>query len=101
MFEEDYITTGDKTLPGFAFDQETIRSRIRAGQAKYLYIQKRSGGARNRDAGFDVPIHDCTNSPDLDDMITSGSGELTISEGDNGEMSWEWDDYIIVRTAGE
>ena len=94
MFEEDYITTGDKTLAGFA------KMKVMT-HARYLHIQKRSGGARNRDAGFDVPIHDCTNSPDLDDMITSGSGELTISEGDNGEMSWEWDDYIIVRTAGE
>ena len=67
-------------------------------QSKYLYIQKRAGGARNRDAGFDLPIQDCTKSPDLDDMITNGPGELTISEGDNGEMSWEWDDYIIIRT---
>ena len=94
MFEEDYITTGDKTLA------EIAKMKVMT-HARYLHIQKRSGGARNRDAGFDVPIHDCTNSPDLDDMITSGSGELTISEGDNGEMSWEWDDYIIVRTAGE
>lgn len=66
--------------------------------SKYLYIQKRSGGARNRDLAFDVPIHDCTNAPDLDDMITNGPGEVTICEGDNDEMSWEWDDYIIVKT---
>ena len=67
-------------------------------ETKYLFIQKRSGGARNRDNGYDLPIQDCTHSPDLDDMITNGPGEVTISEGDNNEMSWEWDDYIIIRT---
>jgi hypothetical protein len=91
MFEEDYITAGDKTLA------EMINDKVMT-QSKYLYIRKRKGGARNRDAAFDVPIHDCTNSPDLDDMITNGPGELTICEGDNDEMSWEWDDYIIVKT---
>ncbi|MAF26025.1 hypothetical protein CL634_10710 [bacterium] len=64
-------------------------------EAKYLYIPK---NVRNRDQGFDVPIQNCTNSPDLDDMICHGTGDVTICEGDNGEMSWEWDDYIIVRT---
>ena len=64
-------------------------------EAKYLYIPK---NVRNRDQGFDVPIHNVTNSPDLDDMICHGTGAVTICEGDNGEMSWEWDDYIIVRT---
>ena len=64
-------------------------------EATYLYIPK---NVRNRDIGFDNPIHNVTKSPDLDDMICHGTGEVTICEGDNGEMSWEWDDYIIVRT---
>ena len=63
--------------------------------SKYIYIPK---NVRNRDIGFDQPIQDCTKSPDLDDMICHGTGNVTICEGDNGEMSWEWDDYIIVRT---
>ena len=64
-------------------------------EAQYLYIPK---NARNRDEGFSIPIHNVTKSPDLDDMICHGNGNVTICEGDNGEMSWEWDDYIIVRT---
>ena len=64
-------------------------------ESKYIYIPK---NVRNRDIGFDQPIHDVTKSPDLDDMICHGTGEVTICEGDHGEMSWEWDDYIIVRT---
>ena len=64
-------------------------------EAKYLYIPK---NARNRDIGFDHPIHDVSKSPALDDMICHGTGDVTICEGDGGEMSWEWDDYIIVRT---
>jgi hypothetical protein len=64
-------------------------------EATYLYIPK---NVRNRDIGFDNPIHNVTKSPDLDDMICHGTGEVTICEGDHGEMSWEWDDYIIVRT---
>ena len=63
--------------------------------SKYLLINK---GRRNRDIGFSEPIIDITKAPDLDDMICNGPGEVTVSEGDGGEMSWEWDDYIIIKT---
>ena len=86
--EEQYITQGDKKLSEFTGMQIMT-------EATYLYIPK---NVRNRDIGFDNPIHNVTKSPDLDDMICHGTGEVTICEGDNGEMSWEWDDYIIVRT---
>jgi len=76
------------------YDKDHAMFRIET-QSKYIYIPK---NVRNRDIGFDQPIHDVTKSPDLDDMICHGTGEVTICEGDGGEMSWEWDDYIIVRS---
>lgn len=62
---------------------------------KYLMIDRTIGEEHLGKSAF---ISDITNLPDLEDHINFGEGDVIISEGENGEMSWEWDDKFIIKT---